>query len=217
MATTDPSKLTAIISFVISSFELIGKTIQFGNKVKRGFASEGLYEVLDYQTVLEILDIKGRKAKIIKQEQIRFLQNGVAAIEDEAWGDGRFLEDYQVSPGKAVDFYRKGFRTVILISLRSIKNIGDLETIDISRNIKNGFARKIEQWESIVNHRTKRLRIKVILPKLRGPKSATLFLQHRRKTGKEPEIQQLPNGRWEISATVERPHLYETYILNWDW
>jgi hypothetical protein len=62
----------------------------------------GMYEVLDYHTELELLDVKGKKAVFRKVQKVRFLQNNIIAYYDKAWGDGDIFVDYKCSPGVGV-------------------------------------------------------------------------------------------------------------------
>ena len=104
------------------------------------FRYRGMYEILEYDSTLEILDIGGEKAKLTRREGIRFLQDNVVAIHDHAWGDGRFLCDYRCQPGVAVDIYESGAKHNILISLRETKNRGDEMELWVERTIKGGFV-----------------------------------------------------------------------------
>ena len=67
---------------------------------------------------LELLDASGKKAHFTKRKKVRYLQDDIIAYQDHAWGDGKILQNYQCSPGKAVDQYRAGFKTFVLISLQ---------------------------------------------------------------------------------------------------
>src|SRR5215212_5915172 len=88
----------------------------------------GSYEVLDYETKLELLDPEGKLVRYTKHQKVKFLQDNVIAFQDQAWGDGEIFADYQCSPGYPVDRYRDGNKYHILISLRETKNRGDIET-----------------------------------------------------------------------------------------
>jgi hypothetical protein len=141
------------------------------------------------------------------------------AYQDQAWGDGEILLDYQCSPGTVVDQYRPGRKTYLLISLREVKERGDVDEFHISWNMQNCFLRRQEQWETEVRHRTKRLEIKVIFPETRPPIRVWLQEYMRRRTRPLPHdtLQQLPDERWVVSWRVEKPRLYEEYILKWAW
>ncbi len=81
------------------------------------FRYHGMYEILDYEATLEILDLKGKKAVLTRREVIRFLQDNVVAIHDHAWGDGELFAEYRCQPGAPVDSYEDGSKWNVLISL----------------------------------------------------------------------------------------------------
>lgn len=60
----------------------------------KGQRHEGLYEILDYELTLELLDPQGETAVFKKRQHVKFLQNNVIAFEDYAWGDGEIFADY---------------------------------------------------------------------------------------------------------------------------
>src|SRR5689334_2807497 len=49
------------------------------------WASQGMYEVLEYEAQLELLDLKGKKAVYSKRQRVRFLQDHIIAYQDQAW------------------------------------------------------------------------------------------------------------------------------------
>ncbi len=69
----------------------------------QGLADEGMYEVLEYESVLELKDDVGKEAKFRKRELVRYRQNNIIAYQDHAWGDGEILIDYRCTPGVVVD------------------------------------------------------------------------------------------------------------------
>ena len=48
----------------LSWFEIIGEFWKLGRKVMRGLSNEGINEVLDYETTLELHDRKGNRATL---------------------------------------------------------------------------------------------------------------------------------------------------------
>ena len=58
------------------------------------FHYRGMYEILDYDSTLEIMDSQGLTAVLRRREVIRFLQDNVVAIHDHAWGDGEIFAYY---------------------------------------------------------------------------------------------------------------------------
>ena len=79
----------------ISLNNLYRKIPEMIKEIKLWFAAKGIYEVLDYETILEIKDRYGRKAKVTKNQKVKYLQDNIIAYQDQAWGDGEILKNYQ--------------------------------------------------------------------------------------------------------------------------
>ncbi len=185
----------------------------------KGEAFDGMYEVLEYDAALELLDKKGRQAVYKKYQKVRFLQNNIIAYQDQAWGDGDIFAEYKCSPGVAVDRYREGHRWRILISLRETKQRGDIEEFHIERRMRNSFMTHTEEWQTEVAHVTQHLTVKLIFPAERPPKQVWLAEQN---TGQTIELgpqhmQQLADGRYQVAWRTAQPKLFEAYILRWKW
>ena len=198
--------------------EIFAKSWQFARQILSP-NRQGLYEVLEYESTLELLDRKGKKATFKKRQKVRYLQDNIIAYMDQAWGDGEFLLDYRCSPGAAVDQYRFGHKTYILISLREVKQRGDTDEFYIERKIKNGFLRQQEQWETDISHPTRYVAIRLIIPMGRPPLRVALVENIRQKTtlvGDERQ-RQLPDGRWQVAWETDNPRLNERYVLKWEW
>jgi hypothetical protein len=179
----------------------------------------GLYEVLNYEATLELNDRKGKKASVTKVEMIRYLQDTNIAFQDQAWGDGKILLYYRCSPGIPVDTYRSGFKTHILISLRQVKNRGDIDEFHIHWGIHDGFLKPTGFWASEISHPTDKITMRVIFPPTRPPLSASILEKNRQRStslGRENFLA-LPDGNSEITWECNKPTLYEQYILNWEW
>lgn len=180
---------------------------------------EGMYEVMDYETNLELCDPEGKEAVVKKKEKVRYLQNNVIAFQDQAWGDGKILLNYHCSPGTPVDRYRWGYKHHILISLGQVKSRGDIDEFQISWGIRRGFLSPTGFWGTEISHQTKRVAVRVIFPKHRVPKTALVLEKNRQKTvdlGKD-SFKRLRGGNWEIFWEKYAPRLYEQYILKWEW
>ena len=175
--------------------------------------------MVDYESTLELKDRDGKRATFKKREKVRYLQDNVIVYQDQAWGDGRILVGYRCTPGKAVDRYRSGYKTYILISRREVKHRGDVDEFNIRWGIREGFLRRTEQWETHVTHPIKHLAINVVFPKSRPPTRTSIVQSSRQRVGPLGEDAQalLPDGRWVVSWETERPRLHETYILQWEW
>jgi hypothetical protein len=180
---------------------------------------QGMYEVLEYESTLELNDRAGRQATFKKREKVHYLQDNVIAYQDQAWGDGEILLNYRCTPGTPVDRYRSGHKTHILVSRRQVKNKGDIDEFNIEWGIRGGFMRSTEQWETHVQHKTTDLKISVIFPKGRPPQRVTLMEGDRQRShtlGKSAQAV-LPDGRSRVTWETTRPRLYENYILQWQW
>src|ERR1700690_2240089 len=154
--------LAGILSMVLGLpwFEIAGNLWKIGRKLMRGLSNEGVYEVLDYECILELKDVDGRNATIQKTEKVRYLQDYVTTYQDQAWGSGNIFLDYKCSPGVPVDEYQSGHNTYKLISLREVKNKGDVDEFNIEWKMKNGFLNSASFWGTAINQRTKKVTIK---------------------------------------------------------
>ena len=87
---TNATKLVAIV-LGLPWVEILAEAWKYSRKLLRGLASEGIYEVLEWENILEIHDKNGKNATFKKREKVRFLQDNVIAYQDQAWGDGEIL------------------------------------------------------------------------------------------------------------------------------
>ena len=199
--------------------EIAGELWKISRKVMRGLSNEGMYEVLEYESTLELKDRRGENAIFRKREKVRYLQDYIIAYQDQAWGDGEILLNYRCTPGTPVDRYRTGYKTLILISLREVKNRGDVDEFNIEWGIRKGFLVQTGFWATEISHRTKQVKAKVIFPKSRPPLRASILEKNRQRTHSlgNDSILELPDGRWLIVWETNHPKLYEQYILNWEW
>ena len=199
--------------------EGLGALWRLGKQLLPTKTLEGMYEVLEYESRLELEDVRGKNAVFHKRERVRFLQDNIIAYQDQAWGDGDIFADYKCSPGVAVDRYRDGHRYRVLISLRETKNQGDVEEFRIERIIRDGFIKDVESFQTEINHLTHRLSLSVVFPRSRPPRRVTLTEQNAEHTiplGPSHRLI-LPDGRQQIVWRTNQPRLYEAYILRWQW
>lgn len=180
---------------------------------------QGMYEILDYDSTLELLDATGENAIFVKRQQVKFLQNNIIAFQDYAWGDGDIFADYQCSPGVVVDRYQEGDRWNVLISLRETKNRGDIEDFYIQRTVRNTYTQS-EEWRQVeIRHLTRRLKIAIIFPKERRCQRATLLQRSKHQTvvlGPE-HFTNLPDGRQVLTWETGKIKGFEIYTIRWRW
>ena len=203
----------------LSRLEVLGDIWKIVRSAMPGRSYKGIYEVLEYESTLELEDRGGKRATFKKREKVRYLQDNVIAYQDHAWGDGKILVNYRCTPGMPVDRYRSGYKTYVLISRREVKNKGDVDEFNIEWGIRQGFLKRTGHWETHVTHRTRRLKIYVIFPKSRPPRRTTLVEDNRQRShnlGKSAQAV-LPNGRWLVTWETHKARLHENYILEWDW
>jgi hypothetical protein len=215
------SQVGRLVTSLLSSrsIQTLAELWKLWRKITRSLAEEGMYEVLEYEGTLELLDPRGETAQFQKRERVRYLQNETIAYQDQAWGDGKILLDYQCSPGTPVDRYRPGQKTYVLISLRDVKRRGDVDEFHIQWRLRDAFLRSRELLETEVSHRTRKLRVQLIFPAGRPPQRIVLR-EGRRPTAQPlpPEaLLRLPDGRWRVLWEKAKPRLHERYTLQWDW
>lgn len=180
---------------------------------------EGLVEILEYESTLELLDTHGRKAHLKKRERIKFLQDNVIAFQDYAWGSGDVLSNYKCTPGFEADHYLEGDRWNILISLRETKNRGDIQDFYIERTLKNTFVENAVAWQIEMQHQTRLAKLQVLFPKQRHCLEATVIERTRERTSPlEPKnFVLLPDGRQLLTWENIEPRRFETYTIQWKW
>jgi hypothetical protein len=210
--------LDKLISFLMGSPwpDVLSNVLRILPKLVRSQCYGEMYEALEYESTLELKDRAGKRAIFKKREKVRYLQDNVIAYQDQAWGDGEILANYQCTPGTPVDQYRFGHKTHILISRREVKNKGDVDVFNIEWGIRQGFLRRTEHWETHIIHRMKHLKVSVVFPKSRPPQRAWLTESNRQRNHNLVE-RKLPGGRWQVAWETHRPRLYENYILQWEW
>jgi hypothetical protein len=182
-------KLTAVL-LGLPWADVVGDAFKALRKAIQGRTCKGLYEVLEYESTLELKDREEETATFRKREKVRYLQENVIAYQDQAWGDGEILLNYRCTPGTPVDWYRSGYKTHILISRREVRDKGDVDEFNIEWDIREGFLRQAEQWETHMTHRTRRLKINVVFPRSRPPRHAIPIEGNRQRShdlGKRPK------------------------------
>ena len=179
----------------------------------------GMYEIVDYDSTLEILNPKGEKAKLVRHEVIRLLQDNVVAIHDHAWGDGELFAEYRCQPGVPVDFYKDGSKHNVLISLRETKNRGDVIDLWIERVIRDGFPAKNEWLETEIDHWMAHLKLSIIFPRQRRCRRATVTQRSTNDTITldEQHFSFLSDGRQQLTWENSRPKLHDLYTIKWRW
>ena len=201
--------------------EKLGALLQAWQALKQrlGMEHEGIYEVLEYDSVLDLKDATGATAVLERREKVRFLQDNVIAYEDQIWGEGDPFAGYECSPGVPVDRYRDGFKWKVLISLRETKQRGDISEFRFKRTITDGFTEPNEWLQTEISHRTRHLRVSVIFPQGRPCQQALLVERNRNRITRlgASYFSRLPDGRQMLSWERGHPAINELYTLKWQW
>lgn len=194
---------------------LIGEVVQLWKE--RQF--HATYKTLYHHVSIEMMDKRGKKAVYTKRQKLEFLQNGVFAVLDQAFGDGEIFAKYKCSPGTPVDKYREGLRWKILIALRGTRNRGDQEDLFIERTIHDGFLSTSEYWETFIDHPTQELTITGIFPQSRLPKQVVVIEEQTKRIHKlsNEHMTILPHGKVQYHWQRMKPRLFDGYILQWQW
>ena len=202
-----------ILMSILSDIYYWGKT--FISKISR----PGMYEVLNYESTLEIMDARGMVGKFQKSERVRFLQDNVIAIQDQVWGFGKDIFDYKCSPGLPVDFHEVGHKTLIVISLREVRSKKDEIDLNMQWYLKGDSIGKIGTWETYINQFTNQVNLSIIFPAERPPIRFWINEGNRKRSINidKKSLMRLSNNEWKISWEKKNPLLYETYSLNWEW
>jgi hypothetical protein len=172
------------------------------------------YEVLDYQSTLTLHDAAGTQATFHRVQRVWFLQEGVSAILDHAWGAGVLLTHYFNSAGTLADAFRDGPRRHLVIELKRPMARGETLAFDVQRTVIAGFTQDAESLETTIDHPVRRVGATVVFPMTRPCLAATLE--------SEDEITPLPvrrrhDQRTQISIDVMQPRPHTPYTIRWRW
>jgi hypothetical protein len=179
----------------------------------------GMYEILRYESELELVDPAGHLAIFRKRQRVRFLQDNIIAFQDYAWGDGDLFAGYHCAPGVAVDRYQDGDRWNILISLRATQSRGDVIDFRSERAVRDGFGQTEEWCQVEIRHATRQLRLSILFPATRPCRQASVHARkHNHTDVLEPaHIQRLPDGRQRVEWETHQVRHLEIYTLRWTW
>jgi hypothetical protein len=172
------------------------------------------YEILDYEGTLILSDAQGGRAVFRRTQQIRFLQEGVAAILDHFWGDGVSLTDYANTAGQLADSFSDGGRHHLAIDLARPMHRGEQLAFDVERTALASFSADDEWLETTIDHPIHRLGQRVIFPADRPCQHAELATPD----GIIPlQPVRLGDGRTALRFTVPHPKADTPYLVRWHW
>ena len=200
-------------------FPILTDLYSWGKSSIQKLRKPGMYEVLDYESTLEIMDPRGMVAKFQKSERVRFLQDNVIAIQDQLWGFKKNIYDYKCSPGVPVDFYASGHKTLVVISLREIYSKKDEVDLNMQWYLKGDPIGKTGSWETYINQYSHKITLNVIFPSERPPVRIWINERNKKKYIEvdKKALSQLPDKQWQMTWENKNPVMYETYTMKWEW
>lgn len=197
---------------------LVYARVLSAKRLARRLLPEGIYsspyEVLDYDATLTLHDAQGMQATFQRKQRVRFLQDGVSAILDHAWGDGVLLTHYDHSAGRLAGSYKDQGRRHLVIQLERPMRRGETLEFMVRRTGAANFTNGEEWLETTIDHPVCHLTRRVVFPKDRPCKHATLYAEGR--TVLLP-VESLPDGTTQVIFETTRPMAHEPYLLRWSW
>ena len=198
---------------------ILGDLYSWGKSWLSKINKPGMYEVLEYHSILELKDEEGRQAKFSKVEIVRFMQNNIIAIQDQAWGYQKDVTNYQCSPGIPVDVYSSGHKTFVVISLREVKSKNDEEQFNLQWDLQGKPIGTHGLWDTYIENYTTIMTQKIIFPEKRPPIRLWVVEGKQKKHIElnKNKLTQLADRRWQVFWIKKNPRLYETYTIKWEW
>jgi hypothetical protein len=175
------------------------------------------YEVLRYEATLELLDSEGRHAVYVRKQRVRFLRDGVTALEDYGWGTGIAFATHEVYPGRVARRRLEGSRLRGTIELSRTYRAGEELEFSVERLIKNGFESPSEWWlEAELYHATRAILLRVSLPAAR-PVRESRVARPGLPDSKGIVTEVLKDGRQVLTYREDHPPVGARYTFLWDW
>lgn len=195
-------------------YALILTTPRLRRRLLPGGLVTSPYEILDYDATLVLHAPQGRWATFQRTQRIRFLQDGVSAILDHAWGDGILLTGYRNSAGQLERTLRDEGRRHLVVALKRPMKQGEELFFRVERTARAGFTDAEEWLETVLDHPVERLSRTIIFPPDRPCRAAIL----RSGDAVTPlPIIPLPDGRTCVRFEVLGPSAHVIYAVHWVW
>jgi hypothetical protein len=173
------------------------------------------YEILDYRVVLAIEDRRGMRATFHRTQTIRFLQPGVSAILDHAWGSGVVATAYHTDAGQLEDSFLDAGKQHLVLRLARQMAAGDTLTFSVDRTTMAAFVLDHQWWmETTIDHPILRLRVGVRYPAGRHPRWAVV--NHLGEQRSLP-VRVRPDGNAAVEFDTKAPLPHVPYVILWRW
>ncbi len=174
------------------------------------------YENLSLSYVLDIADAGGRRARLTREQQVRFLTAEAGVVRDLVWGDGVQSTGYRAKGAQPVARRQEGATQVIWLGLPNQPRAGETALVRSWRTIVDGLCGDEEFLEVRIERPTKRLCLRVLFPAGRPPKSAVVETLSNRSP-RQPVVPRVAGGRVRLSWAGADLKPFETYRLRWTW
>ena len=187
-------------------------------RLRQSILPEGLirspYEILDYRANLILHDPKGTKATFKRIQHIRFLQDGVSAILDHAWGDGVLVTGYHNSAGVLMGSFKDQGKRHLVIGLKQAMRKGEEVTFEVTREVMEGFPKAQEWLETTIDHPVRHMSCGVVFPRQRPCQQAAASYEGRKIA---LPVVQLTGGKTMLRLQMAQPRSHTPYKINWSW
>lgn len=197
--------LIALVGFIIAYVLIVGERFK------------SPYEIIDEQHEWDIVNPSGALVIHRKKMRLRFLQDNVATVYENIWGDGR-CHWLHCDPGVFVDEFKTAGKVFKLISLREIRGRGDEQDFAVSCEWRDAFTSEAEWVQVQTGHPTNTLTIRIIFPAGRPSRRVTV------NRTSDPNARVLSvdhfeevSGRQVVTWSPNRPKAGETHTVRWVW
>lgn len=197
----------ALYARILTDANLVGRLLPHG-------LLGSPYEVLNYTSIVTLDDPEGMHATIERHERIRFLQEGVSAILDHAWGDGVVMTSYQTNVGHVEGSLRDAGKRHLVLGLRRPAHRGEIVEFAVERKLVAAVTQNEEWLETVIDHPVRQIACTVRFPQARPCKQASLVTSDREmivpviKESKDVTVVQ-------FHQFFPKPHA--PYTLRWSW
>ncbi|MGE4053426.1 MAG: hypothetical protein AB7F99_01400 [Vicinamibacterales bacterium] len=176
--------------------------------------THGTYDVESFEASLVLHDRSGSKATYRKREKVRFTRDNVRLLSQRTWGSGRQFAGHRMTYGRILCHGRVGAEERHSIELVRPGQKGEIRTLSSTRVIRGGFTSAADRWlETDIDHRTRRLSMKVVFPPGIRPRGARVGSLHGTARRLRPRL--LLSGGSALSFLVKNPPIGEKYTISW--
>lgn len=177
---------------------------------------EHSYENISLRFALTIEDSKGRRATLLREQEVRFLTSEAGVVRDLVWGEGEREVGYRASGARTVARRKEGMTNVVWLGLPAKPVAGEKAVVRSTRRIVDGLRADEEYLEVRVERPTERLNMRVVFPRERPPKVISLAGEGPRKRLQlRPRF--MPDGRAVVSWRTNEVKSRETHRIRWTW